>query len=356
MAPPGAQRRDSVLTKPPSLTSIGSLTSLKNMLADGPSMSSLMPGIHPPDMLNTNRRAWYDSIYVPGMSIPNLVRTQSTASQTGEESRAEITRDRSNCIVDDDSPQTPMPDVDIDARCPDAAAGFGERTADENPSAEHSCPATTNTEVITHESAPEVMPNAPSHEAEEAMDAEACPDEEPLDAGSFLPGPAPIEVLISFDTTGSMSAILDAVKNNIHEMLTRLFSDIPNLKVALLAHGDYCDEREFYLTKSLDLTGDLDALVDFLKNTDGTGGGDYEECYELILREARERFSWSTGTQRALVMIGDAVPHGKDDPANLSGLDWREQADKLYQELVSKSNCDRIKLINRQLRRWNQMQ
>ena len=332
MAPPGAHRRDSVLTKPPSLASVGSLTSLKNILVD-------VPGVHAPHTPSANcgECAWFKY-------TPELVRTQSTASQTDEESRAELTR-KDSVQGPNSRPNTPMPDVEIG----DVSADSSEYDAsqdlfrdDENSTPGSRVPVPTAADSTT-DPATEVVSNAPStddHEAEEAMDAEACPDEEPLDTGSFLPGPAPIEVLISFDTTGSMSAILDAVRNNIHEMLTRLFSDIPNLKVALLAHGDYCDEREFYLTKSLDLTGDLDALVDFLKNTDGTGGGDYEECYELILREARERFNWSTGTQRALVMIGDAIPHGKDDPANKSGLDWREQADKLYQELVSTLNRD----------------
>ena len=285
-----AQRQDTLLTHAPSLTSLGSLSSLKNMLSSVSSMSSLISGIHSPPTpnLNCEECAWFKNT-----SIPGLVHTCSNASQTEEPGAKNIFNDVQPDIV---------PEMEVD----DASV------------------------KIRH--------------TEEAMDTEACPAEQTVDAGNFLPGPAPVEVLISFDTTGSMSVILDFVKNNIREMLTRLFSDIPNLKVALLAHGDYCDGREFYLTKSLDLTGNLDALVDFLKNTDGTGGGDYEECYELILRGAQKRFSWSTGTQKALVMIGDAVPHSKDDPANLSGLDWREEADKLYQELVSTPLYDKTLL------------
>ena len=45
--------------------------------------------------------------------------------------------------------------------------------------------------------------------------------------------------------------------------------------------------------------------------TDGMGGGDFDECYELVLREARTKFDWSPGDDvtRSVVVIGDATPH-----------------------------------------------
>ena len=61
------------------------------------------------------------------------------------------------------------------------------------------------------------------------------------------------------------------------------------------------------------------------------GGGDYEECYEWVLRQVRE-LPWSVGTQRSLMMIGDAIPHEPDYYLNKDNLDWRAEASALYNE------------------------
>jgi len=63
------------------------------------------------------------------------------------------------------------------------------------------------------------------------------------------------------------------------------------------------------------------------------GGADWEECYELVLYEAREKLSWTPGTQRSLVMIGDAKPHPPTFHMNTLKLDWRVEAKKLHDEL-----------------------
>ena len=74
-----------------------------------------------------------------------------------------------------------------------------------------------------------------------------------------------------------------------------------------------------------------------------TGGGDADECYELVLRQvlyctvlyctllilyctvlyctvllhqARTQLSWTPGSVRSLVMIGDCNPHGPGYPLN----------------------------------------
>ena len=62
-------------------------------------------------------------------------------------------------------------------------------------------------------------------------------------------------------------------------------------------------------------------------------GGDEPECYELVLNEVREKLSWTPGTQRSLVMIGDATPHPPTDPQNRRKLDWRVEAKKLHDHL-----------------------
>lgn len=131
------------------------------------------------------------------------------------------------------------------------------------------------------------------------------------------------EIIISFDTTGSMYPCLTEVRRNIDQTAKRLFAAVPNLKIGIIAHGDYCDARSTYVTKHLALTDDPNAVSYFVKNVEQTGGGDAPECYELVLNETAKKVNWSEGSKRILVMIGDDVPH---PPAHNPGrLDWRKE-------------------------------
>ena len=65
------------------------------------------------------------------------------------------------------------------------------------------------------------------------------------------------------------------------------------------------------------------------------GGGDCDECYERVLYDARKSLSWKAGTQRVLVLIGDANPHevGYRYGGTTYELDWRKEAKLLYDKL-----------------------
>ncbi len=135
-----------------------------------------------------------------------------------------------------------------------------------------------------------------------------------------------IEVVFSFDTTGSMYPCLTQVRRKIKNTVTRLMDEIPIIRIGIIAHGDYCDERSTYVTKRFDLSGDVDAICDFVQNVEPTGGGDAPECYELVLHEAQS-LSWTKAASKSLVLIGDDVPH---PPAhNPKKLNWRQEIDKL---------------------------
>ncbi|XP_052064302.1 uncharacterized protein LOC127704331 [Mytilus californianus] len=134
-----------------------------------------------------------------------------------------------------------------------------------------------------------------------------------------------LEIIFSFDTTGSMSSILDEVQSRLQDMIQRLQSDIPGIRIGVIAHGDYCDKDVFYLTKEIDLCQNVAELCKFVQDIEGTGGGDVDECYELVLRMVRQKSSWTPGSQRILVMIGDANPHEPSYEQNVDNIDWREE-------------------------------
>ena len=136
----------------------------------------------------------------------------------------------------------------------------------------------------------------------------------------------PVEIVFSFDTTSSMSGYIDSVKNHLKEITKELFDKIPNLKVGIIAHGDYCDSS-IYVIKTMDFTRSYDDITKFLEQCIETGGGDPAECYELALQTARKKFSWTNQSVRSFVLIGDDVPH---EPSFRRGnIDWRKELDKL---------------------------
>lgn len=134
----------------------------------------------------------------------------------------------------------------------------------------------------------------------------------------------PIDIAFSFDTTGSMYPCIAEVRRRVDETVARLFKEVPNLRVAIIAHGDYCDARSTYVTKHLQFTNDPNAVSYFVKNVEATGGGDAPECYELVLQEARTKLDWTPDSRRLLVMIGDEVPH--PIAHNPGRIDWKVEA------------------------------
>ncbi|KJE88695.1 ubiquitin [Capsaspora owczarzaki ATCC 30864] len=135
-----------------------------------------------------------------------------------------------------------------------------------------------------------------------------------------------VEICFAFDTTGSMSSYIAAVRAELKSISTKLMSNISSLRISICAFGDYCDQFSSYVLKQEDLTSDIKKLCSFVEKVGNTGGGDAPECYEYVLRRIQD-LSWSEDASKALVLIGDADPH----PADYTSLhiDWRLEAEQL---------------------------
>lgn len=138
-----------------------------------------------------------------------------------------------------------------------------------------------------------------------------------------------VDIVVSFDTTGSMYPVISEVKQNVSSFVKDLFASIPNLRIGIVAHGDYCDAEDTYCIRIMDLTDDADKLCDFVNKTERTFGGDADECYELVLNQVRTTVNWRKDSTKALVMIGDASPHGVDYPMNTNHIDWEHEVNEL---------------------------
>jgi len=119
-----------------------------------------------------------------------------------------------------------------------------------------------------------------------------------------------VEVVFVLDTTGSMSGLLQAAKEQIWSIATDLACarPAPELRLGLVA---FRDRGDAYVTRRMDLTSDLDALYTELIALYADGGGDEPESVNQALNEAITAIGWSTDaeTYRAIFLIGDAPPH-----------------------------------------------
>jgi hypothetical protein len=106
-----------------------------------------------------------------------------------------------------------------------------------------------------------------------------------------------VEVVFSFDTTGSMYPCLTQVRKKVKNTVERLFKDLPGIKIGVIAHGDYCDAK-IYVTKHLPMTNKPEPIAKFVEKVKATYGGDLPEAYELVLHEARS-LKWSSGRRRS---------------------------------------------------------
>lgn len=91
------------------------------------------------------------------------------------------------------------------------------------------------------------------------------------------------------------------VRKRIEETVTRLFKEIPGIRIAVFAHGDYQDKETTYDTKWVDLSTDKKKICNFIKTVSSTCGYDSDECYELVLRQVSGILAWSLS--RAFILL-----------------------------------------------------
>jgi len=188
--------------------------------------------------------------------------------------------------------------------------------------------------------------------------------EELLNSCRFHPGllhdtgkkPA-VEIVFSFDTTTSMFPAISELKKKLSDLLKQLLRDLPDIRIAIIAHGDYCAADRFFGSQcypvmyKLDFTNDLDTLMNFIYCIKGGGGLDLPEAYEFSLMEC-ERLNWfkndltkdeyDDDISRVLVMMGDDQPHGADDYFKIN---WKTQLEALHNKMLIKAYG--IKCLNK---------
>ena len=145
-----------------------------------------------------------------------------------------------------------------------------------------------------------------------------------------------LDMVIAFDTTGSMAAYIEAVRKEVSELVPRLFKNNEDLRLGVVAFGDYCDMKnaqEFGdAYQCLMPTDNENAIVKFINESKDTSGGDGDEFYELVIKKVVEETPWREGATKVLLLISDACPHSLGytyrDYVVGNQIDWRKEAEK----------------------------
>jgi Mg-chelatase subunit ChlD len=131
-----------------------------------------------------------------------------------------------------------------------------------------------------------------------------------------------VDIVFALDTTSSMTGLIDGAKAKIWEIARRAQEGqpAPEVRIGLVAYRDRGDE---YVTKVLDLTGDLDLVYAKLTELQAAGGGDGPEHVIRGLNDAVNEVHWSQDKRavKLVYLVGDAPPHEDyDDGLTLNGV------------------------------------
>ena len=119
-----------------------------------------------------------------------------------------------------------------------------------------------------------------------------------------------IDVVFVLDTTGSMGGLIQGAKENIWSIASSMAQakPTPELRIGLVAYRDRGDE---YVTRTVDLSSDLDSMFATLMDFKADGGGDGPESVNQALHDAVHRISWSQDKDayKVIFLVGDAPAH-----------------------------------------------
>lgn len=142
-------------------------------------------------------------------------------------------------------------------------------------------------------------------------------------AAEILEKSSGLDVYIAFDTTGSMDSYIGVVRDNIGDVTKVLLDGKTDLRLSINGIGDHCDGQDWIQMYALssdpaEVRGSIEDIV-------MTSGGDEPEAYECLALQLAQRIPRDSNLRkRAVVLIGDSVPHGLTDACCVKGVDYQE--------------------------------
>jgi len=136
--------------------------------------------------------------------------------------------------------------------------------------------------------------------------------------GSTAFDPARLDVVFLLDATGSMGDELDRLTANMARTAANVVATAGSGAKVRFGLTAFKDRGDDYVTRTFDLTGDVDGFRGALGQVKAGGGGDLPESVSAGLHEAITKPAWGgDDVAKVIVLVGDAAPHTdyQDEPS-----------------------------------------
>lgn len=115
-----------------------------------------------------------------------------------------------------------------------------------------------------------------------------------------------LDIVICFDSTGSMSGEINQVKRQIEQIGTTLVTLVPKARISICTYRDIGDE---YVVKGTPLTGSIQEVSYYLSDIRAAGGGDLPEAVDEGLYWSTTKNRFRPQARKVILIFGDAPPH-----------------------------------------------
>ncbi len=118
-----------------------------------------------------------------------------------------------------------------------------------------------------------------------------------------------VDICFVVDATGSMGDEINYLKAELGDVISNVNATLTNINIRL-GSVFYRDEGDEYITRHIDFSMDINKGLDFIKEQNAGGGGDFPEAVNEALDLSINQLSWSEiAITRIMFLILDAPPH-----------------------------------------------
>ncbi len=115
-----------------------------------------------------------------------------------------------------------------------------------------------------------------------------------------------LDIVITFDSTGSMGGEIDEVKNQVKRIGSTLLTLVPKARISICT---YRDEGDQFVVRGVPLTNNIQDIDSYLSSIRADGGGDEPEAVHEGLRWSIEENEFRPRARKVILLFGDAPPH-----------------------------------------------
>jgi von Willebrand factor type A domain len=154
----------------------------------------------------------------------------------------------------------------------------------------------------------------------------------PTLASATAATPAHTDVMLLFDTSGSMGSQLTEAKNEIQEVIAHVSATLPDAQFGVAEVRDFASSEEvvtFEKPWKLDqaITADSSAVKAAIEPLSANGGGDFPESYGRALWETdtNPNVGWRAGARHVIILVADNVPHDNNLDEGIPESSWASE-------------------------------